>query len=448
MNNTGELCGYIRGIIGAHHNLFPDYAFAEKKFEPGVTPIPVSGKIVGFYEIDHLIEAIFDFHWTDGSFTSRFESRLARAVGTRHAAMCNSGSSANFLAVAAVKEHLGWKDGDKIVTTVCGFPTTLNAILMNNLVPVFVDVELPYYNAEADVVIDAVAKHDAAGVFMAHTLGNPFDAPYIASHTVVIEDNCDALMSSIGQEMTGAIGIAATQSFYPAHNITTGEGGAVLTEIPALDKIIRSYRDWGRDCWCGTGCDNTCGKRFDWQFPDLPIGFDHKYVYSRIGGNMKSTDLNAAIGIAQLKRLDLFTSQRQENFDRIYGGLKDVGMEEYFILPEPTPHSRPSWFGFLLTIKDEAPFTRNAICRYLQSQNIATRNLFAGNLLMQPAYRGLDAPIFGSLEVSNKIMRDTFWIGCYPGINEEMCDYMVEIISNYAQAAARLKANPNELYCE
>lgn len=448
MNSTDELSSYIRGIMGAHHKLFPDYTFAEKKFEPGVTPVPVSGKIVGLQEVDRLIDAIFDFHWTDGTFVSRFESRLARAVGVRHAAMCNSGSSANFLAVAAVKEHLGWKDGDKIVTTACGFPTTLNAILMNKLAPVFVDVELPYYVPDAEFVLDAVKGLGAVGVFMAHTLGNPFDAAYLASHTVVIEDNCDALMSSLGQEMTGAMGIAATQSFYPAHHITTGEGGAVLTKLPALDKIVRSYRDWGRACWCGTGCDNTCGKRFEWFFPNLPVGFDHKYVYSRIGGNMKSTDLNAAIGIAQLKRLDLFTAQRQENFDRIFGGLKENGMEEFFIFPESLPYAKPSWFGFLLTIRDGAPFTRNAICRQLNSKKIATRNLFAGNLLMQPAYRDLNAPILGSLEVSNKIMRDTFWIGCYPGINEEMCDYMIEEISEYARAAARIKANPNELYCE
>jgi CDP-6-deoxy-D-xylo-4-hexulose-3-dehydrase len=431
LDELNWLLDEVRELIGEGHKLFPDYAFAEKKFVPGETPVPVSGKIVGLWEVDRLIDAIFDFHWTDGTFVSRFESRLARAVGARKAAMCNSGSSANFLAVAAVKEHLGWKDGDVIVTTACGFPTTLNAILMNKLHPVFVDVELPYYNANAGVVIDAVKKHNAVGVFMAHTMGNPFDAIHIGGHTIVIEDNCDALMSELSGHKTGTLGTIATQSFYPAHHITTGEGGAVLTRIPALDKLVRSYRDWGRDCWCGTGQDNTCGKRFVWEFPNLPVGFDHKYIYSRIGGNMKSTDLNAAIGIAQLKRLDLFTAQRQENFDRIYGGLKASGMEEFFVLPEPTPLSKPSWFGFLLTIRDEAPFTRNAITAHLNSKNIATRNLFAGNLLRQPAYASLNAPSYGLLETSDKITRDTFWIGCYPGITEEMCDYMVEEIVKF-----------------
>lgn len=827
METIDELRAEMNALVRKNFKLFREV----KEFIPGETPIPISGKVVDNEEVNQLLGAVMDMWWTDGSYTSRFEARLKKYLKMRHAAFCNSGSSANLLAVAAAKEYFGWKNGDKIVTSACGFPTTLNAILQNGLIPVFVDVELPYYVPNTSTIIWAIHQHDAKAVFMAHTLGNPFDVKAISEYVPVLEDNCDALGSKINDRLTGTLGVVATQSFYPAHHITsldakewvllrspsgdviwrmigdfvnseshegwecvafdkdgklafrpitgtvkhiceepliratlqtgrtavvsashslfkmgdegpetiradsiaindlilaprvlpskriidvdidyteyargswkpiarklrldkriarilgwfvaegslyyaqkagnynyffalgpdeldiaknlkddlaeafgvkskiykrvsgwslqgsrkalfeflkaqcstgarrkrvppiifdcsaeiqkefleaylngdghfrnqrgeheswsvktaseelahgihslllqmelaprfyegfstehelngqtiprrkyfnvsygtsgkgitnalsfrgeqgknkklrrygdltllkvrkieyvepsseyvydlavegyenfiagrgmivhnTGEGGMVLTRHPKIDKIVRSLRDWGRSCWCPTGHENTCGKRFEWDFPCLPQGFDHKYVYSRIGYNMKGTDLNAAIGVAQLKKLEWFVARRKENHDRIYGGLKAEGMEEFFILPEPYPNSDPSWFGFLLTVKDSMPFTRNALTRELNLRKVGTRNLFGGNLLKQPAYAGLNAPSLGNLESSDKIARDTLWVGCYPGITDEMCDYMVETIANYAKGAERLRASKIELLWE
>ena len=444
MESIDELRSEMQALVEKSYKLFRE----EQEFIPGETLVPVSGKVVDNEEIHQLIGAVMDMWWTDGTYTSRFEARMKRHLKMPHAAFCNSGSSANLLAVAAAKEYFGWKNGDKIVTSACGFPTTLNAILQNNLIPVFVDVEFPYYVPTTSAIVQAIRKYNAKAVFMAHTLGNPFDARAISQYVPVLEDNCDALGSKIDDRLTGTLGVVATQSFYPAHHITTGEGGMVLTRHPKINKIVRSIRDWGRDCWCPTGVDNTCGKRFDWDFPCLPQGFDHKYIYSRIGYNMKGTDLHAAIGIAQLKKLEWFVARRKENHDRIYGGLKAEGMEEYFVLPEPYPKSDPSWFGFVLTIRDKMPFTRNALTRELNHRKIGTRNLFGGNLLKQPAYAGLNAPSVGHLENSDKIARDTLWVGCYPGIDDEMCDYMVDTIVNYAKVAEKLVSTNVEIMWE
>jgi len=424
----------LKDIIRANHGLFVN----QEQFVPGATPVPVSGKVVNSREVVGLIDAVLDMWWTDGDISHQFESLFKKFFGLRCASFCNSGSSANLLSIASAKEYFGWRDGDRIVTTACGFPTTLNAILQNNLVPVFVDVTLPYYVPANAMIIEAIHRYNAVAVFMAHTMGNPFDVRAISDYVPVIEDNCDALGSRINGRLTGTLGVACTQSFYPAHHITSGEGGMVLTRHLEMDKIVRSLRDWGRDCFCPTGKDDTCGKRFEWNFPCLPRGFDHKYVYSRIGYNMKSTDLNAAIGVAQFEKLGWFIAKRKENHDRIYGNLKSEGMEEFFILPEPTLGADPSWFGFVLTVRDNAPFVRNVLTRELNLKKIGTRNLFGGNLLKQPAYIGLNAPAVGDLENSDKIARSTFWVGCYPGINDDMCDYIVDAIVDFAKGTDKM----------
>jgi CDP-6-deoxy-D-xylo-4-hexulose-3-dehydrase len=407
-------------------------AFTPQPFVPGETPIPVSGKVFDGDDMRLLFDASLDFWLTTGRFAEQFEREFARRVGIRECVLVNSGSSANLLAVAALTSpRLGdrrLKPGDEVITLAAGFPTTVNPILQNNLVPVFIDVELGTYNADVTQLEAALTPRTRA-IFFAHTLGNPFDLDAVAAfarkHGLwLIEDCCDAVGARYRGRHVGTFGDLATTSFYPAHHITMGEGGSVLTDNPLLRTLVESFRDWGRDCWCAPGKDNTCGKRFDWQLGELPCGYDHKYTYSHIGYNLKLTDMQAAVGVAQLQKLDGFIEARRRNFAALRDGLRDL--EEYFILPQPTPGSEPSWFGFLIAVRPEAPFTRNDVIRELERRKIATRLLFGGNLARQPAYRDRAFRVAGSLERTDFVMDRVFWIGVYPGITPEMVDYVVE----------------------
>lgn len=409
-------------------------AFAPGPFVPGQTPVPVSGRTFDADELVHLADAALDFWLTTGRFAERFEADLARAVGVRHAILCNSGSSANLLAVAALTSpSLGDRrlvPGDEVITVAAGFPTTVNPLLQYGLVPVFVDIELGTYDASIEAIEAAVGPRTRA-IVMAHTLGNPFDAAAVSAlagrHGLwLVEDNCDALGSRAGGRWTGTFGDLATLSFYPAHHITMGEGGAVLTSRPKLKTIVESFRDWGRDCWCAPGKADTCGKRFDWQLGDLPRGYDHKYIYSHIGYNLKATDMQAAVGVAQLKKLDAFVAARKRNWQRLRDGLS--AHEDVLVLPRATPGTDPSWFGFAVTVKPDAPFGRTDLVRFLESRRIGTRLLFAGNLLRQPAYKGIRHRVVGELTNSDVAMQHTFWIGVFPGITDRMIDYVLESV--------------------
>jgi CDP-6-deoxy-D-xylo-4-hexulose-3-dehydrase len=357
----------------------------------------------------------------------------------KYCLLTNSGSSANLLALSALTSSKlsdrRLKPGDEVITTACGFPTTLNPIIQNNLTPVFLDVELGTYNIKADAIEDSITDKTRA-IFIPHTLGNPVDLGKIKDivddHDLwFIEDNCDALGSKYDGKYTGTFGHISTCSFYPAHHITMGEGGAVLTDDFLLKKIVMSFRDWGRDCWCDPGKDNSCGKRFSQQLGKLPYGYDHKYTYSHIGYNLKVTDMQAADGVAQLKKLPNFVEQRKQNFKLIYNKLKKY--EQYLLLPRATDRSEPSWFGFPILVKEDAPFTRAGIVKYLEDNKIATRMLFCGNLLKQPAYEGIQYRQVGTLENAEKIMNDQFWIGVYPGLNKEMVKYVINSFDRFMQ---------------
>lgn len=402
----------------------------EHPFIPGETPVPVSGKVVDAGELIHLVDASLDFWLTAGRYAQQFEHEFADFFGVRNCLLTNSGSSANLLAISALtSQELGDRQlqpGDEVLTVATSFPTTVNPIVQNELVPVFLDVEIPTYNIDVTHLEETVTEKTKA-IILAHMLGNPFNLDAVMEvarkyHLWVIEDICDAVGAEYRGQKVGTFGDLATASFYPAHHITMGEGGAVLTDSPQFKKLVASFRDWGRDCWCEPGKDNTCGKRFGWQLGDLPYGYDHKYIYSRIGYNLKLTDMQAAVGIAQLKKLPAFIEKRRENFQYLYNGLKDL--EEYFILPKATLNSNPSWFGFPITIREEAPFTRNEWVRYLEEHKIATRLLFGGNLTRQPAYQDLNYRIAGDLESSDRVMNQTFWIGVYPGLTRDMLDYV------------------------
>ena len=413
-----------------------------EKFVPGETPIPITGKVIGGPEIQNAIEASLDGWFTEGRWTDKFERALAKTVKVRCASLCNSGSSANLLAISSlmsphIKASARLQPGDEVIVAAAGFPTTLNPVLQNGLVPVFVDVQPQTYVPSVAQIKEAIGPKTKA-IFLAHTLGNP--VPILGTldwlkrrKIVLIEDNCDALGSRYKDKLTGSFGAMATQSFYPAHHITCGEAGAVLTNSPKMKKVIESFRDWGRDCWCPPGAENTCGKRFDWDFPDLPEGYDHKYVYSHIGYNLKATDFQAAIGLAQLERFPEFIERRAHNFARIMGFLKKY--PEYLILPSKTRGSEPCWFGFPITIREDAPFDRAKITKRLNDYKIGTRNLFGGNLLRQPAYADVPHRISGNLDNSNAIAERTFWIGCWPGITDPMLDYTFEVLDRFLRWA-------------
>jgi len=409
----------------------------QEKFIPGETRINYAGRVYNEEEMINLVDASLDFWLTAGKYAQQFEKELAQFLGVNYCLLTNSGSSANLLAVSALTSpKLGerrLKPGDEVITTACGFPTTLNPIIQNNLIPVFVDVDLGTYNIQTDKIEKAISKKTKA-IFIAHTLGNPVNLKKILKivrkyNLWFIEDNCDALGAKYEDKYTSTFGHLATFSFYPAHQITMGEGGAVVTNNPLLKKIVASFRDWGRDCWCDPGHDNTCGKRFDQRFGKLPFGYDHKYVYSHIGYNLKITDMQAAIGVAQLKKLPSFIRARKQNFNELYKFFKNY--EQHFLLPKTEKNSQPCWFGFPLLIKKDAPFIRNEIVEYLEKNKIATRMLFGGNLTKQPAYENTKYRVPDSLKNTDLIMNNLVWIGVYPGINKEMIYYIKKCFKKF-----------------
>ncbi|PIZ92922.1 MAG: lipopolysaccharide biosynthesis protein RfbH [Candidatus Magasanikbacteria bacterium CG_4_10_14_0_2_um_filter_41_10] len=424
----------VEAVIATYREKFPS-----RTFTPGESFVPVSGKIFDEHEMLNMVEAVMDGWWTGGRFSDLFERRLAKWVGVKYAALVNSGSSANLVAFSALTSmKLGekrLKPGDEVISVAAGFPTTVNPIVQHGLIPVFVDVELGTYNVSIEHIKKAITPKTRA-IFLAHTLGNPYDLDEIVAlceeHDLwFIEDNCDGLGSQYNGKKTGTFGHVATCSFYPAHHITMGEGGAVFTNNPRLFKIIESIRDWGRDCWCDTGKDDTCGKRFCWQLGDLPFGYDHKYTYSELGYNLKVTDMQAALGLAQLEKLDGFVEKRKENFAYLYEHLKKF--EKYFILPQWSEKAEPSWFGFLLSVKEDAGFTRTDIIQFLNQKKIGTRLLFAGNITKQPYFveRQIPFRVEGTLDNTDFIMNNTFWIGVYPGITEDMLEYVVKNIQEF-----------------
>ena len=409
----------------------------ENDFIPGESYIPYAGRIYDEKEIISLVDSALDFWLTAGRYAKQFETDFAEFLGVKHCLLTNSGSSANLLAVSALTSpKLGekrLKPGDEVITVAAAFPTTVNPIIQNNLIPVFVDVNLGTYNIQADKIEDAISDKTRA-IFIAHTLGNPFDLTKVMKIAEkcdlwVIEDNCDALGSKYNGQYTGTFGHIATFSFYPPHHITMGEGGALVTNDPQLKRLIESFRDWGRDCWCEPGCDNSCNKRFGWQLGELPFGYDHKYIYSHIGYNLKITDMQAAIGVEQLKKLPSFIEARKRNFRMLYDGLKKY--DDYFILPEIEPEADPSWFGFLLTVREDAGFTKDEIVKYLENSKIATRMLFAGNITKHPCFESVEYRVYGNLVNTDRIMNDTFWIGLYPGLSDHHLKFMLKKIQDF-----------------
>lgn len=414
--------------------------FASERVQPpfvrGETPVPVSGKVLDPDDFSALVESSLEGWLTAGRFHEEFQRKLAKYVGVRSAVFVNSGSSANLLALSALtSSKLGKKalrPGDEVITVAAGFPTTVNPIIQNGLIPVFVDIAIGTYDILIERVREAISSKTRA-IMIAHTLGNPFDVESIQqickeNSLWLIEDSCDALGSTYDGKKTGSFGDTATVSFYPAHHITTGEGGAVFVNSPLIRKQVESFRDWGRDCWCETGHDNTCSKRFEWQLGDLPQGYDHKYTYGHIGYNLKATDMQAALGVSQLKKLDWFTERRRSNFATLKNLFSDV---PDFILPEATAKSEPSWFGFPITIHPESRLQRKNLIRRLDELKIGTRLLFAGNLLKQPAYRAIDHRVVGALDTTDLVMTNTFWLGVYPGLTAPMLEFVSEVIHEY-----------------
>ncbi len=434
---TPEDLQALRQTIGEHVRRYAREAFAPAPFVPGTSPVPPSGKLIGEEEIALLVESALDGWLTTGRFNEAFEQKLAAYLGVAHAVTTNSGSSANLLALTALTSPLlgerALKPGDEVITAAAGFPTTVNPILQNGLIPVLVDATLPSCNIDAGRIEQAIGDRTRA-IMVAHTLGNPFDLDTVGrlaeEHGLwLIEDCCDALGSTWRGRKVGTFGHLGTLSFYPAHHITMGEGGAVFTSDPALKRIVESFRDWGRDCWCAPGKDNTCGKRYGWQLGDLPCGYDHKYTYSHLGYNLKITDMQAAVGLAQLARIDDFVASRRSNFAHLKARL--AGLEEFLILPEATPGSDPSWFGFPITLQESCPFDRVDLLRYLDQHRIGTRLLFAGNLARQPYFKGRPHRTAGELRTADAIMQRTFWVGIHPALRSDMLDFVSERIGEY-----------------
>ncbi len=435
--SADEIRAQILALVGSYY----EAAFNPRAFIPGQTPVPVSGRVFDAHELQFLVEAGLDFWLTTGRFAAKFECDFARFFNLRYAMLVNSGSSANLLAVACLTSpalgERALRPGDEVITVAAGFPTTVNAILQNQLVPVFVDVEVPTYNVDV-TQLEAACSERTRAIILAHTLGNPFDLAQVnafakAHNLWLIEDCCDAVGACYQGEPVGTFGDLATVSFYPAHHITMGEGGCVLTNSSLLKKLVESFRDWGRDCWCETGHDATCGKRFDWQLGSLPRGYDHKYTYSHIGYNLKATDMQAAVGLAQLEKLPQFIQCRRENFDILYAGLKDL--QDFFIMPQATAGSQPSWFGFPLAVRPETKLERRELLRWLDGRKIGTRLLFGGNLTRQPAYEHAAFRVAGSLAKSDFVMDQVFWVGVYPGLSKEMLQYVVDSLHEYCDRA-------------
>jgi CDP-6-deoxy-D-xylo-4-hexulose-3-dehydrase len=409
---------------------------ASKAFFPGNSKVPYAGRVFDEQEMVAAVDTVLDFWLTLGPQGEAFERELAGYVGTRHALLVNSGSSANLIAFATLTSpqlDRPLRPGDEVITVAAGFPTTVAPMIQYGCVPVFLDVSLQTGNVLAERLEDAISPKTRA-VMIAHTLGNPYDLDAVLDvvrrHDLFfVEDNCDALGSLYHGRKTGTFGHLATQSFYPPHHLTMGEGGAVLTGSGRLKRIAESFRDWGRDCWCPSGKDNTCGKRFAWQLGDLPHGYDHKYIYSHLGYNLKPIDVQAAIGREQLKKIDGFVAARRANHARLRAAL--AKHEEFVVLPEATPHSEPSWFGLLVTVRDGAPFTRGDLVRHLEQHHIQTRQLFGGNLLRQPAFKGVAHRVVGDLKNTDKIMNDAFFVGVYPGLTPAMVGYMADVFDAF-----------------
>ncbi|MFC1644682.1 lipopolysaccharide biosynthesis protein RfbH [Patescibacteria group bacterium] len=423
-----------KNIIEEFENRFP-----KKNFVPGESPVPVSGKIFDEKELLLMTESVLEGWWTEGKFTGDFESRIAEFIGVKHCSAVNSGSSANLLALVALTSHLlgdrKIEEGDEVITVAAGFPTTVNPIIQAGCVPVFVDIEMGTFDIDADKMKEALSEKTKA-VMIAHTLGNPFNIKKVKDFCDknglwLIEDNCDALGSEYEGKRTGSFGDIATLSFYPAHHITTAEGGAVLTDNPVLHKAIVSLRDWGRECWCPTGHDDTCKSRFKWKSGNLPDGYDHKYVYSHIGYNLKMTEMQAACGLAQMDRLSGFVEKRKENYVSLMRRLKKF--DKYFDFSVPTENSDPSWFGFIMTVKDDCGFSREDLMKFLNDKKIGTRLLFGGNLTKQPYFLNykIKHRIVGELKNTDTVMDNTFWIGVYPGINGEMMNWIEESFKEF-----------------
>ena len=426
-----------RSLLLSLSRQYAEKFMAQDKFSLNSPLVPVSGKVVGADELSSLVDASLDLWLTTGRFNTKFEQKMRPVVGRKTLLTCNSGSSANLLALTALTSPLLGKDalkpGDEVITCATGFPTTVNPIISNGLVPVFVDVSLPTYNIDVSRLEDALSAKTKA-VMVAHTLGNPFDLSAVVAFCekhglFLIEDTCDALGSLYDEKKVGTFGDLATLSFYPAHHITMGEGGAVYFDKPIYKRIVESLRDWGRDCWCEPGNDNTCKKRFEWQLGELPCGYDHKYTYSHLGYNLKITDMQAAVGLAQIAKIGDFVERRISNFQYLKEGLSQFS--KHLVLPRATHGSKPSWFGFPISVKETDKFTRDDLVKYLNANGIGTRLLFGGNLVRQPYFIGRDFRKIGDLSNADFVMRNTFWIGVYPGLSEQALSYVVSVFENF-----------------
>jgi CDP-6-deoxy-D-xylo-4-hexulose-3-dehydrase len=437
MTDQSELDA-LRSQIVALSGRYAELAHGQKPFVAGTSVIPPSGKVLGGEEMRLLVDSCLDFWLTTGRYNSKFEASLAKVTGARRTLTTNSGSSANLLAVTALTSHVlgdkALKPGDEVITCATGFPTTVNPIIQNGLIPVFLDVEIGTYNIDVSRLEEALSSRTRA-IMIAHALGNPFNLTVISEFArkhdlYLIEDCCDALGATYNGAKVGTFGVLGTLSFYPAHHITMGEGGAVLCNTTAFMRIVESIRDWGRDCYCEPGKDNTCNKRYGWKLGELPFGYDHKYTYSHLGYNLKITDMQAAIGLAQLDRLDGFVEARRRNWQYLRDGLKPL--EDILILPVPTENSDPSWFGFCLTLRPKALFDREELLKFLNNdKKIGTRLLFGGNLLRQPYMKGRNYRVVGEMDNSDLVMNRTFWIGVYPGLTQNHLDYVIETITEY-----------------
>lgn len=442
---------FLRGLVKATAKLYFKFTFGKKRI---FKYIPASGKVLDEKDLCNMIDATLDMWLTTGRFNDKFEKDFASYIGSKHALTVNSGSSANLLALTALTSHkLGerrLKKGDEVITVAAGFPTTVAPIIQNGLIPVFVDVDINTHNILADQ-IEAALTDKTKAIFVAHTLGNPFNLTKIKElcqqrNLWLIEDNCDALGAKFNGKFTGTFGHIGTFSFYPAHHITMGEGGAVITDDNQLYRILMSIRDWGRDCWCPPGKDNSCKNRFNMQLGKLPFGYDHKYTYSHLGYNLKITDWQAACALSQLSKLDGFIEKRKANFTKLFMGLKQF--ENYFILPSWESGAQPSWFGFLMTVKKDAPFNKIALCRFLEENNIGTRQLFAGNILRQPAFteenialriknsallnsKDLTDADYANLPNTDEVMNASFWVGVWPGLSEEEIDRTISVFAKF-----------------
>jgi CDP-6-deoxy-D-xylo-4-hexulose-3-dehydrase len=433
--------GKLREEILALCERYAEVAHRPPPFVPGTSAVPPSGKVLGAREMRLLVDSCLDFWLTTGRFNAEFERQLARRTGVLQTITTNSGSSANLLATTALTSHLlgdeALRPGDEVITCATGFPTTVNPTLQNGLVPVFVDVELGTYNIDVRWLEDARSERTRA-IMVAHTLGNPFDlgatTAFAKKHNLLlVEDCCDALGATYDGKKVGTFGALGTLSFYPAHHITMGEGGAVLCNRMIFKRIVESIRDWGRDCYCDPGKDNTCKRRFDWKLGDLPYGYDHKYTYSHLGYNLKITDMQAAVGLAQLDSLDGFVAARRRNWRYLWDSLSDL--QDVLMLPRATANSDPSWFGFCVTLRPEAPFDREELVRFLNEHKIGTRLLFGSNLIRQPYMKGRNFRSIGSLKNSDTVMNRTFWIGVYPGLTASHLDYVAETMHGFFKTA-------------